>query len=956
MTPEGFVSKWSQTTTKEKASSQEHFLDLCRMIGEKTPNEADPTGEWYAFEKGVEKTGAGRGWADVWKRGHFGWEYKSKSGGKIGTMAGALRQLQLYALALESPPLLIVSDIDTIEIHTAFQNAVQEVHTISNEELVRPEKLALLRWAFNDPERLRPKRTRDQITTEAAGRFADLAFELRKAGHEPLKVAHFLNRILFCMFAEDAGLLKSSLFTKLTEKGVEHPEHFDAFIKRLFQTMQKGGLYDYEIVDWFNGGLFDDDDSIPLNLVQIRIVRDLSRMDWSQIEPAIFGTLFERGLDPDKRSQFGAHYTDPQSIMRLVTPTIEEPLLQEWAQVRERIASEMQQMEKVKTKAATDKRRKTAQNLFFGFIERLREFRVLDPACGSGNFLYLALQALKRIEHRANIEAEALGLERQAPMVGPEAVLGIEINAYAAELARVTVWIGEIQWMIDHGYQVSRNPILKPLDNIENRDAILNEDGTEPDWPKADVIVGNPPFLGDKKMVRELGEQYVTSLRHLYRGSVPGGADLVTYWFEKSRRQLASNYVKRVGLVATNSIRGGKNRTVVDRICEDGAIYSAFADEPWVNEGAAVRVSLVCYGKASKDQKFTLDGHAVSRINSDLTALVDLTQASKLQENENVAFIGDQKGGDFDIDGSLAREWLSMPNPHGKPNSDVLRPWVNGLDITRRPRGKWIIDFPENLKESECACYEAPFQFSVENIKSARKGNRESRTAARWWLHQRSRPAFRDAAKYLSRFIVTPRVSKHRVFVWANSKTIPDSATVAIAREDDQTFGILQSRFHTLWTLGLCTWLGVGNDPRYTPSTTFETFPFPSGLSPNRLVAEYDNEHTEWLGYAAAKLSELREQWLNPSDWVSRIPEKVGEFPDRIEALVGHESDLAKRTLTNLYNASPTWLNEAHAELDRAVSASYGISASASDTEVLEMLLSLNAEKQAEGALPLISE
>ena len=210
MTPEAFVSKWSQTTTKERAAAQEHFIDLCSVLGEKTPHEADPTGDWYAFERGVQKTGAGKGWADVWKRGCFGWEYK----GKGKNLREALKQLQLYALALESPPLLIVCDLENIEIHTAFQNAVQEVHVLTLQDLLDPAKLQLLKWAFDDPERLRPKRTRNEITEHAASQFADLAFQLRAEGHDPHDVAHFLNKLLFCMFAEDAGLLPKDLFVK----------------------------------------------------------------------------------------------------------------------------------------------------------------------------------------------------------------------------------------------------------------------------------------------------------------------------------------------------------------------------------------------------------------------------------------------------------------------------------------------------------------------------------------------------------------------------------------------------------------------------------------------------------------------------------------------------------------------------------------------------------------------
>ena len=519
------------------------------------------------------------------------------------------------------------------------------------------------------------------------------------------------------MFAEDAGILNAGLFTDIGEKGVEHPEHFNAFIQRLFQAMQKGGPFGTEIIDWINGGLFDDDATLPLTLVQIRTVRDLARMDWSQIEPAIFGTLFERGLDPAKRSQLGAHYTDPESIMRLVNPTIVEPLLDEWRGIRTEIASQMERMEKVKTKDATKKRRQAANNAFQGFLEKLRNFRVLDPACGSGNFLYLSLQALKNIEHRANIEAEALGLHRQNPLVGPEAVQGLEINTYAAELARVTIWIGEIQWMLSHGYLLSKDPILKPLENIEQRDAILNEDGTEPHWPAADVIVGNPPFLGNKKMRSEMGEPYVEKLRALYEGRVPGGVDLVIYWYEKARKQLQSGLFGNVGLVATNSIRGGSNRKVLG---ENFGARRDFTTHGQTNRGSMkarlYAVSLICFAMEPPFVVTQLDGGEVSEIHADLTADVgdrklDLTQAEMLAENKNVTFQGVKFVGAFKIDGGLARRWLtSEANAHGRPNSDVLRRWVNGNEFTKmRPQDAWLIDFGTDMTEHDAALYEAPF-------------------------------------------------------------------------------------------------------------------------------------------------------------------------------------------------------------------------------------------------------
>lgn len=956
MTPEEFIAKWSETTTKERASAQSHFNDLCRLLGEKTPHEADPTGEWYAFEKGVEKTGLGRGWADVWKRGCFGWEYKSKSGGRISTMQAALRQLQLYSLALESPPLLIVSDFDTIEIHTAFQNAVQERHVMRLDELADPDKRQLLKWAFDDPERLRPKRTRNQITAEAAGQFADLAFQLRDTGHEPHKVAHFLNKLLFCMFAEDAGLLRSNMFSELTETGVEHPEHFDTFLKQLFRAMQTGGSFGREIIDWFNGGLFDGDETIPLRLAQIRRLRDLAHMDWSQIEPAIFGTLFERGLDPSKRSQLGAHYTDPQSIMRLVNPTIVEPLLERWRATKAVIAHEMERMEKVKSPQARKNRLKAAEDAFFGYLEMLRNFRVLDPACGSGNFLYLSLQALKSLEHRANVEAEALGLRRQNPVVGPEAVQGIELNGYAAELARVTVWIGEIQWMLSHGYSLSKNPILKPLDNIEQRDAVLQHDGTEPDWPKADVIVGNPPFLGDKKMLRELGDDYVESLRSLYRGRVPGGADLVTYWFEKARWQLEQGKTDRVGLVATNSIRGGRSKQVLNRVAATGRIYEAWSDEPWINEGAAVRVSLICFTHQDTDLSVRLNAKSVPAINSDLTPRKPPTRqqpghfdtglANRLQENSDVSFQGVVLIGEFDVDGDLAREWLTAPNPNGRPNSDVLRPLVNGSDIMRKSRGRWVIDFATMDREEACL-YELPFAHVFAKVRPARESNPRKNRRERWWIHGETGSGWRDKTRTLPRYIATSQVAKHRCFVWQHSRVWPHQTVIAFARADDQTMGILQSRFHLVWAARFGT--SLEDRPRYTPTTTFETFPFPAGLTPVREGALI-NAYADQIARAASNLTKLRDSWLFPPEWVIRTPEIVPDYPDHFVPKEGHEADLSKRTLTNLYNQQPEWLSNAHQELDNAVAAAYGWPVDLSDDDILWNLLELNLSRTPVGA------
>ena len=323
---------------------------------------------------------------------------------------------------------------------------------------------------------------------------------------------------------------------------------------------------------------------------------------------------------------------------------------------------------------------------------------------------------------------------------GPHNILGLEINEFAAELARVTVWIGDIQWCRRNGYPHAVNPILKPLDGIEHRDALLNPDGSEADWPTADVIVGNPPFVGDKLMRIRLGADYVATLRGCFDGRVPGGADFVTYWFEKGRAQIAAGKLQAVGLVATDSIRGGANRKVLERIVETTRIFEAWSSEYWVNEGAAVRVSLIGFGPVFPvDRSSRLDGVEVGSIHADLTAGegLNLTQAKPLAENARTAFQGITKGGAFDIPGEQAREWLRAPNPNGQPNAAVVRPWRNGMDVTQRPADKWIVDFAEH-SENEATLFEAPFHHVLQHVKPERDGNAENNTREKYWLFKRS--------------------------------------------------------------------------------------------------------------------------------------------------------------------------------------------------------------------------
>jgi len=636
--------------------------------------------------------------------------------------------------------------------------------------------------------------------------------------------------------------------------------------------------------------------------------------------------------------------------MLLVEPVVVRPLLVEWEAEKATIAAELERAEAARSRAARTKRRNEADQRYRTFLERLRTFTVLDPACGSGNFLYLALQALKDLEHRVQLEAEALGFQRAFPEVGPANVKGIEINPYAAELARVSVWIGEIQWMRRNGFAEARDPILKPLDTIECRDAILTADNIEPEWPAADVVIGNPPFLGNKRLIRQLGENYVARLSATYGGRVPAEADLVCYWFEKAGRQIAQERAARAGLVATNSIRGGANRRLLTAATATRRIFEAWSDEPWVIDGAAVRVSLICFGRDDDTclGGARLDGASVDEIYTDLTARrgsagVDLTGVRRLSENAGVVFTGDTKGGSFDVQGDLAREWLCLPaNPNGRTNADVLKPWMNGMDLTRRPAGKWIIDFGWTMSEGDAALYEEPFHWVREHVHPMRAQNRRRAYREYWWRHVEPRQGMWRALAGRSRYIATAQVSKHRLFVWSDVRICPDQQLIIVARDDDTTFGVLHSRFHEIWALRLGS--RHTDRPRYTPTTTFETFPFPPGLTPDVPAADHEgNPHAVAIAEAAHRLVDLRDRWLHPPEWVEWVDEPVPDYPRRP---VPRDEEAAKvlrmRTLTNLYNARPQWLVDAHAALDAAVAAAYGWSATITDDDALRELRALN--------------
>ncbi len=759
MTPEAFVGKWRAAANKERASAQEHFLDLCRLLGVPTPIEADPTGDTYTFERYVAKVTGGKGFADVWFRGHFALEYK----GKGADLKKAYTQLLAYREDLENPPLLMVSDLSLIEVHTNFTGTQKQVETFTLDDLLLDVKRAKLREAWTRPSAFDPTSRRD-LVTEAIVRELLAAGDALKArtGQDgtplftPDFIAHFLVKCVFTLFAEDAKLLPRQTFGQLLEAALDHPEDFRPMCQQLFSLMSAGGVSVIGRIPHVNGEVFSDASAPDLTLREIQTLQRASRHDWTAIDPSIFGTLFERIIDPAKRAQLGAHYTPLADILDVVEPVVMTPLRREWEAVRTDLAPLVKTIEAHKPQGTDlfdaaplwEEARRAARERLEAFQNRLAGVNVLDPAMGSGNFLYVTLRLLLDLEAEARATLRLL-TDQSAPVkVSPKQMRGLEVSPYAHEIAGMVLWIGFLQWQAEHGEPIRQDPLLEKLSGLQNRDAVLA--GDKPAiWPIAEFIVGNPPFLGYSPMRAALGNEYTDALRAAYKGRVPGFADLVAYWFEKAREQIESGVAKRAGLISTNSIRGGKNRVVLERISETGGIFFAWPDRAWVQDGAAVRVSIVGFDDGAQkrrelkhhtgpefdpDKRETV-AREVERIHPDLTATdMDLSKAQRLKENAGRSFIGVAPGGKFDVPGSKAREWLDLLNPSGVSNADVLKPYIGGDDITDKSSDRWTIDFSQMPLE-EAEKYRRPMQYVLENVKPIREKTNEKLTRERWWLY-----------------------------------------------------------------------------------------------------------------------------------------------------------------------------------------------------------------------------
>ena len=914
-----FVDRWDGYELSETAQYQGHFNDICELIGHATPAE-DPSSTEFNFQVATPVMMDGKGFADVFKSGCFVFEYKRPG----GSLDAAYAQAVKYRDSLGNPPLTIVSDFQEIRVHTNFTGTVSEVYYITLDDLrvvgnkVRHRSalgefrtgplsvFEVLQACFRFPERLTPEATPEYLTEQAAAVFNRIATTLQEWNPgKDVEIAKFLSQMLFCMFASDMQLFGKDEVTRLTrDLGHSPADLFPRRIAKLIQDMAEGNELASPQIPRFNGGLFDGADiDIHIGNVVVDTLAEADALDWSQIEPSIFGTLFERVFNPEKRSQFGRHYTSRTDIETLIEPVVMKPLRTEWEQLKQ-------------THSGSDAHRRAASTVLQAFVDRIGSIKILDPACGSGNFLYVALNELHQLEREVMAWAFQHGFDSPTARVHPRQLYGIELDEYAHQLASVVVWIGHIQNGMRSGVDVAeRDPVLETLDNVACANAIVDgmEEPSIPEWPEVDYIVGNPPFLGSRNLRRELDKAEVKRIHDAWAGRVPHGADFCMYWFEQARAMIEQGKAQRAGLLGTQGIRGGQSRKVLERILDTGGIYFGESDRPWEPAGTNVHVSMVGFDDGS-DTDYWLDGKRVSIINSDLTArAADVTKAQRLLENQGIAYQGVITGRpEFIVSAERAARWLKVRYQFGKDLCDVLRPFMNGADLTVRNADRWVIDFGVNMPHKEAMDYYDPYEYLRKQV------GVNSDTPENWWLFHRPRRAMREALAGLDRYIATSSVSKYRVFGWVDGETLPDHALIVFASDDDYLFGILQSKVHEIWALA--TGSQHTSVPRYTHTTCFDTFPIPN--PPDALKDQ--------IREAAQNLITTRR------DWKQRREAQDNNGP-------------GSSGLSALYGEMPRPLRDRHAELDAAVFAAYGWAedpATIPEDLVLARLLELNLGRE----------
>ncbi|WP_422155881.1 hypothetical protein KV699_02400 [Vreelandella titanicae] len=988
-----FIERWTDSTGTEKANYQLFLSELCALLELPSPDPAnkDNNENAYTFERRVDiqnpDGSENRGFIDLYKRSAFVLEAKQtgkglETKGWDKAMQAAYNQADQYVRALPvkegRPPFIVVTDVGrTLALYSEFSRSGGTYvpfpdprnYRIKLEDLRQPEIQHRLKALWEAPDTLDPSQYAARVTRAVSAKLATLAKALEADGYSVDRVAHFLKRCLFTMFSEDVELLPKGSFTAFLERMKATPEHFTDAIGSLWESMNSGGFSGVLTtkVMRFNGGLFKGIDPIPLNPEQIQLLIDAAKADWRFVEPAIFGTLLERALDPRERHKLGAHYTPRAYVERLVMPTLIEPLRQDWATAQ--VVAE-----------AHNQKGKTDQALasLRAFHHKLCQVRVLDPACGSANFLYVALEHMKRLEGEVlNLIADLSGgqdsLEAEGFTVSPQQFLGMEINPRAAAIAEIVLWIGYLQWHYRiNGKLDLPEPILKDFHNIENRDALIEFDSREPllddngqevtiwdgismkkslttgelipdesgrtpvyryhnprraEWPEADYIVGNPPFIGAKRMRQLLGDGYVDAIHEVW-SDVPQSADFVMRWWHHAAELARKGEIKQFGLITTNSIVQSYIRRAVEPHLDAKdplSIVYAIRDHPWVesSDGAAVRISMtigrggvhpgvLCEVRFTQKEGSEQEDFAIltmqrkGKIYANLQVGPDTAGCVPLHSNHGICSVGMKTiGSGFQITEGKANELGLREKPRLKSH---IKPYINGRDFTSIRRGIYVIDFFGLEKEEVKNSFPASYQYLLENVKPERDQNRNRIFRERWWVIGHPRQEFRAFTEGLNRYFVTVETMKHRVFGVMPTGTAPDSTLVTFGLEDAAMLGVLSSRVHVAWALAAGGRLGVGNDPRYNKTRCFEAFPFP----------ELSNENATRIGDLAERIDTHRKFQQAEHDSLKltgmyNVLEKLRADED----LTTEEKAIHQQGLISL-------LREFHDELDRAVFEAYG--------------------------------
>lgn len=1035
-----FLTRWSASGAAERANAQSFVSELCALLGVEPPHPKTPdeSANAYVFEKTIPGGTASKNFIDCYKRGHFVLESKQgadadtnaapislageqqraqrKTGhGQRGTkawdtaMEKARAQAEKYVRSLPReelsdggrPPFLMVVDVGhSIALYTDWSRAGGHYvpfpdsasYRIALADLREENIRERLKAVWTDPLSLDPSRRSAKVTRQIADRLARLARSL-EGQYEPEVVARFLMRALFTMFAEDVGLLPERGFSKLLEESREDPLHFQHAVRALWETMNTGG---YSVllkasIPRFNGGLFAETTVIDLNADQIQLLLEASGADWRDVEPAIFGTLLERALDPRERHKLGAHYTPRAYVERLVQPTVIEPLRAEWMTVQ---TAALQQVQDGKTDKAIAE--------VEAFLRRLAGLRILDPACGTGNFLYVTLELLKRLEGEVLNTLRDLGqgqqsLELAGVMVTPANLLGIELNPRAAAIAELVLWIGFLQWHLrtHGGLKGLPEPIIRDLHNVENRDAVLTWDERTPlldaqgqavtrwdghttkphlvtgeevpdpearvqawqysnpkpaEWPEADYIVGNPPFIGTARMRDALGDGYTEALRKTYP-KIPESVDFVMYWWEKAAEQTRLGKTKRFGFITTNSLRQTFNRRVLQQhLSATPALSLAFTipDHPWVDsvDGAAVRIAMTVgirreqqgellliksESRKKEEEVSNIEFETkIGKIQPDLTIGANVNETFQLNSNQGIAGMGVKLNGEgFILSLDEKNNLLHGMNDIGK---SVIHPFYNGRDLAQKNRGAFVIDL-FGLDESKVMdIYPEVYQWILYKVKPFRDSSNYEELRKNWWVFGRPRQEMREAIKGIDRYIATCRTSKHRFFTFLSKDIVFESKIVGFALDDAYYLGILSSSIHLVWALATGAFLE--DRPNYNHTDCFNKFPFPTPTDAQksqirdlgeRLDAHRKRQQSQYPDLTLTDMYNVLEK--------ERAGEKLNEKERRI-----HEQGLIGL------------LRQLHDELDAAVAEAYGWPVDLPEAEILERLVQLNAQRAAEEA------